>query len=106
MIDLNTLMALQALGDMGSTPGLGAMPGMAQQVAQPGGPMVAGPQTAQPQAGKPFPINASILAALGAGAAGLQAGRPGPAPMAGAPSVAARAPGGFNPVYNRLPGRG
>lgn len=73
-------------------PQAGAIMGAAQ-----GGPKA-------PQQG--FPINASVLAALGAASAGLQAGRPGPAPMAGTPQVAARAPGGFSPVYNRLPGRG
>jgi hypothetical protein len=117
-LDPQMLMALQALGQMQGMPGLGAMPQMAQMASAPGGPLVAGPPTeaqapmVDPSLGgaakgpAPFPINAAVLAALGAGAGGLQAGRRPPAPMAGTPSVAARAPGGFSPVYNRLPGRG
>jgi hypothetical protein len=91
----------------------GGMPGgMLPTVAPPpldpqAGAMMPGVAQGGPKApGQGFPINAATLAALGAASAGLQAGRPGPAPMAGTPSVAARAPGGFSPVYNRLPGRG
>jgi hypothetical protein len=98
---------LQALG--GTSPVIGVS-----------NPVTADPSVAQPppldpqakivaQGGQKtggFPINAATLAALGAINAGLQAGRPGPAPMAGTPHVATRAPGGFSPVYNRLPGRG
>jgi hypothetical protein len=101
-------MLQQALGGMGGmqgTPGLGAMPDMAQYV-MPGGPQVAGPPApggAAPQ-GPQFPWNAAALAGLGAAGMGLRAGQRPAGPMAGTPSVAARAPGGFQPTYNRLPG--
>jgi hypothetical protein len=102
------LAALQSLGGMGATPGLGAMPGMAHNMAMPGGPLVAGPPGPEGAATAPgaFPWNATALAALGAAGMGLRAGQRPPGPMAGTPSVAARAPGGFQPTYNRLPGSG
>lgn len=103
------LAALQGLGGMQGTPGLGMMPDMAQMAMQPGGPLVAGPpgQAApggvDPATGRPFPWNAAALAALGAAGMGLRAGQR-PNQPASAPNVATRAPGGFQPVYARLPG--
>jgi hypothetical protein len=111
MLSPEMLMQLQALGSLEGTPGLGMMPQMANYAAMPGGPMVAGPPA--PQGGapaappsQPFPINAATMAALGAASMGMRAGQRPPAPNAGLGAIPARAPGGFQPTYNRLPGGG
>ena len=88
---------LQSLGGMQGAPGIGAMPQMAASVTQPGSPLMPA------QGGQQFPWNASALAALGAAGMGLRAGQRQPM-AAGSPNVTTRAPGGFQPVYNSLPG--
>lgn len=101
---------LAQLQGLQGVPGMVAPAGMSDAVLASGIPQQAGPplpadmvpQTADQ--GQRFPMNAALLAGLGAAGMGLRAGQRPPAIAAGTPSVPARAPGGFNPTYNRLPG--
>ena len=90
------LMALQGLGQMPGTPGLGAMPDMAQyalmnsaHVQGPGIPGVT-PGDAVPPKQTPFPIDAALLAGLGAASMGLRGGASRPPAPGGSLPVAAQ----------------
>lgn len=103
------LAALQGLAQMPGAPGIGGMPDMAQFALQNSahaqGPGIPGltPGAAVPPKETPFPIDAALLAGLGAAGMGLRTGASRPPAPTGSLPVASQAGRGLQAAPFALP---